>query len=45
MAQNESPKPSAYTQQKESHGKEKLVNSKGNKENQIKEVITVQKVN
>lgn len=45
MAQNESPKPSAHTQQKESQGKERLVNGKGEKDNEIKEVITTQKVN
>lgn len=44
MAQNESPKPSAHTQQKESQGKEKLVNGKGQKDNEIKEVITIAKI-
>ena len=48
MAQNESPKPSATTQQKESQGKEKLNNIKGQKDGGslgFKETITVQKVN
>lgn len=44
MAQNESPKPSAYTRQKESQGKEKLINGKGQKDNEIKERITITKV-
>lgn len=47
MAQNESPKPSATTQQKESQGREKLTNNKGRKDGGLhfKEIITVQKVN
>ena len=44
MAQNESPKPSAHTQQKESQGKERLKNVKGEKDNEIKEMITIIKV-
>lgn len=44
MAQNESPKPSAHTQQKESQGKEKTNNSKGSRENDFKETISVSRV-
>lgn len=45
MAQNESPKPSVHTQQKESQGKERASNSKSPKDNYFKEIITVQRVN
>lgn len=41
----EDKKPMNVTQQKESQGKEKLVNGKGQKDNYFKEIITVQKVN
>lgn len=41
----EEKKPMNVTQQKESQGKEKLTNGKGHKDNEIKEVITAQKVN
>ncbi len=46
MAQNESPKPSAHTQQKESQGKEKLTELKEQKDGSLyfKETITVRKV-
>ena len=44
MAQNESPKPSAHSQQQESQGKEKSTNLKGNKENRLVEKVTITKV-
>ena len=44
MAQNESPKPSAHTQQKESQGKEKSTNLKGNKAIELVERVTITKV-
>lgn len=40
----EEKKPMNVTQQKESQGKEKLINGKGQKDNEIKERITITKV-